>query len=261
MMQDLFILFSPRNVIFFILVLTRLSGMLITAPFFSTYPIPMQAKAGLVALSAFIMYPLLIHAHPFTVPQDVPVLTIYLLKELFVGILIGFCTNLIFVGIQMAGHLISMQMGISMSEVLDPMTRQQTPVLGQVYMFLASLVFIFINGHQWLFSSVYNSYSVIPVGLDFHLSGALVERIILFTSQMFIIAFQVVIPIYGVLLIADIALGFLSKMMPQMNVFMVAIPFKIYVGIILMIAFMTTTGIYMSNLMQSLLESINHMFV
>jgi len=261
MVQDLFILLSPKNIIVFVLVLTRLSGLMLTAPFFSTYPIPMQAKAGLIALVAFIMYPMVLTSSTFTMPHELLSLAILLAKELFVGALIGFCANLIFVAIQMAGHLISIQMGLAVSEVLDPVTRQQTPAIGQFYVFLAGIVFIFVNGHQWLFNSIYSSYHTIPIGLDFHLTGHMVERIIFYTSQIFVIAFGIIVPIYGVLFVADVALGFVSKMMPQMNIFMVAMPFKIYVGLVLMMFFMIATGTYLSGLVSNLLESITNIFI
>lgn len=208
MMEDFFALLSPNSIILFVLIMTRIGGMLLTAPFFSTYPIPPQAKIGLLAMTAFMMYPIVATTSGFEPPTNMLALGVMMAKELFVGVTIGFCANIIFVAIQMAGHLLSIQMGLAISNVLDPITKQQVPVVGQMYLFLASMIFICINGHQWLFMSIFDSYSTIPPGLELAISGAMVERIIFYTSQIFNIAFSVIVPIYGVLFVADISMGF-----------------------------------------------------
>lgn len=260
MEPNLLTLLSPKNIILFFLVVTRFSGMIASAPLFSTYPIPAQVKALIIILTSFITYPILMHSTNFTMPTEMVTLTIMLLKEFIVGMLIGFCANMLFVGIQMAGDLLSIQMGVAMSNVLDPVTQQQTPVIGQIYVFMATMIFIMLNGHQWLFASIFESYRAIPPGVDFQLSGQLIQQIIYFTSQMFTIAFGVIMPIYGVLFTLDILLGFVSKMMPQMNVYMVAIPFKIYIGLILMLIFITPTSLYMNDLIRNFLNNIMVMF-
>lgn len=260
MATDLLHLLSPQNTVIFILVMSRLSGMMLNAPFFSTFPIPMPAKIGLVSIVAFMTYPIVINNSSIAVPTSLLALSVVMAKEILIGMLIGFCAGLIFVAIQMAGQLLSIQIGLAVSNVLDPVTKQQVPVLGQLYLFLASLIFIYVNGHQWLFTSVYDSYHVIPIGYEFVLSGAIVERIIYFTSQIFTIAFGIIIPIYGVLFIADVTMGFISKAMPQMNIFMVALPCKIYVGLVLMVTFLMSTSVYLSGLIKNLLQNISSIF-
>ena len=89
----------------------------------------------------------------------------------------------------------------------------------------------------------------------------LAPKILVFTSQLFTIAFGIIMPIFGMLFITDIAFAFASKMMPQMNIFMVSIPLKIYVGIVFMSLFMTTIATYMSGLIQSLLDSMKNIFM
>jgi flagellar biosynthesis protein FliR len=260
MVTDLFQLFSPQNIIVFILVMTRFAGMMIEAPFFSSYPIPMQVKVTLIALVAFITYPIVMKNQTVPIPANMIALSLLILKELMVGLIMGFCAGLMFVSIQLAGYFLSMQMGLSVSNVLDPTTHTQMPVLGQIYVFLAGFIFLGINGHHWIFSSIYHSYNVIPIGYDFIISPDLVEKIIFFTGQLFTIAFGIIMPLYGVLFITDISLGFMSKAMPQMNVFMVALPLKIYIGLALMIVFLSSTAVYFANLMQNLLENISRMF-
>lgn len=260
MNHDLSVLFSFQSLIIFILVMSRISGMLSTAPLFSTFPIPLQLKAALAALVAFLIYPFVFKYSSYPVPHNLPEMAIMLFKELFIGILIGFCAQLIFVGIQIGGQLLSIQMGLAIAEALDPVTHQQVPIVGQFYLFVASLVFIYLNGHQWLFTSILASYRTIPIGLNFEFTADLTQKILIFSSQLFSIAFGIIMPIFAMLFMIDIALAFTSKIMPQMNIFMVALPLKIYVGLTLMSLFMPTTAIYLSNLMTNLLESLRNIF-
>ncbi|OGI00924.1 MAG: flagellar biosynthetic protein FliR [Candidatus Melainabacteria bacterium GWF2_37_15] len=259
--KDLSIFFSTESIIVFILVLTRLSGMLATAPLFSTFPIPMQVKAGIAALSAFIMYPFVLQAINFDLPNNLILLSILLIKELLVGVMIGFCASLIFTAVQIGGQILSMEMGLAIAEALDPTTGQQSPIVGQFYLFIASMTFIYLNGHQWLFSTVQESYLSIPAGLDFNFTTRLIEQIVYFTSQLFTIAFSIVMPIFQILFIVTLLMGFMAKVMPQMNIFMVAMPVKIYIGLILVSMLMPPTMQYLMRLISTMLEQLHSIFV
>lgn len=259
-MNDIAAILSIKSLIVFLLVTSRVSGMIATAPLFSTFPIPMQLKACLCALIGFIMYPFILQTSHFQVPNDLITMSILMFKEVFIGILIGFCGSLIFVGVQIGGQLISMEMGLTIAAAMDPVTRQSTPVIGQIYLYTASIIFISINGHHWLFNTVYGSYHSIPIGMNFDFSTEIYQKILYFTSQLFSIAFRLIIPLFGILFVIDIALAFTSKMMPQMNIFMVSLPLKIYLGLTLMIFFMTTSAVFLSQLIHSLLDYIQGIF-
>lgn len=261
MPQDLLTLISDKNIIIFVLVLTRISAMLSTAPFFSTFPMPMQVKAMLAALTAFCIYPFIASSAATVVPTEMLTLTILLLRELFIGVLIGFCANLIFSAVQLGGQLLSIQMGLSVSNVLDPVTQQHVPIVGQFYLFIASMMFLYISGHHYLFNGIAESYNVLPIAMSFAMKTGITEKIISMTSMIFSLSFSLVLPIYGILFITDIALGFVSKMMPQMNIFMVSLPLKIYAGLLLLMLFIPTTAVYLAQVIQSSLQSIIALFI
>jgi len=260
MENELQLLFSTQGVIGFLLVLTRISGMLTAAPLFSTFPVPMQAKAILAILTTFIMYPLVVHSSTFQPPTDIIMLTIMLSKELCIGVLIGFCANLIFDAVQIAGQLVSIQMGLSMAAAMDPLTKQQSPVIGQLFTFIACMVFIQLNAHHWLFSSIYDSYKSMPLGMNFDFTTHIIPRLLYFTSQLFPVAFGIIMPIYVLLFLVDISLAFMAKMMPQMNIFMVAMPLKAGLGISLILVFIATTTIYLGHLISNTLDNLKVIF-
>ena len=262
MTHDFSIFFSTESIIIFILVLSRITGMLATAPLISTFSMPMQLKVGLGALSAFILYPFVLQATPnFVAPRDLISLSILLCKETAVGVLIGFSMSLIFTAVEIGGQILSIQMGLAIANALDPVTKQHTPIVGQFYLFIASIVFLSLNGPHWLFTTVYDSYNSIPVGIDFSFSGQMTQQLLYFAGQLFLIAFSIIIPIFSVLFIKTILMGIVAKIMPQMNVFMVLMPAQIYVGLVLMLLLMPSTAIYLSKLFNELLMNINSIFV
>lgn len=260
MAADLLTLLSPSNIVIFIMIFTRLAGMISSAPLFSTYPIPAQAKIWLCATVAFIIYPIIAKSTGIHVPTNMIELTIFLTKEFFIGFLIGYITRFIFVAVQIAGQTLGIQMGVTMGSVLDPTTNQDSPILGQIYVYITTIVFISINAHNWLFTAVYKSFTSIPPGLEMAFSPALVKQVIMLFSHMFVISFQVILPIFCVLLISEVLMGFVAKMMPQMNIFMVALPFKIGIGFILILIFIAPTITYLAFAIEKYMAGIIRLF-
>ncbi len=260
MPENLLVLLSPRNLVLFIVVFTRLGGLMTSAPLFSTYPIPPQIKAWFVASIALIIFPIVMAKSGFQMPASMPELIVILLKEFTIGYIIGFVANLVFVGVEMAADLLAIQMGFSAAQALNPLSGNTSPVLSQFYTLLASMVFISLNAHQWLFSAVYESFQAVPPGYGFIINGTLTHQIIFMTGQMFTIALGIALPIFAVLLITDVLLGFTSKMMPQMNIFMVSIPLKIYVGLVLSIMFVQPMSEHIAVLIEKFLVQIMSIF-
>ncbi len=259
-MFNLDVLFSVSNILLFMAIITRLSGLFMSAPIFSTYPIPMQVKIWLATLIAFILFPIVQYNTTFVVPNSVPALTVVLIKEFFVGFAIGYCANILFVGVELGANMFAIQMGLSADQALNPTSGGQSPVITQAYTYLASMLFIAIGAHQWLFSAIYNSFKTIPIGYTFAFSPQIVAQIITISGQMFNIGLSIALPIFGVLFITDVLLGFTSKMMPQMNIFMVSLPLKIYLGLLLSLLFMRPMAEYITVLIEKFMEHISLIF-
>lgn len=259
-MPDLVTLFSPKNIIVFILVLTRLSGMFVSAPFFSTFPIPEQIKILFAGFIAFIMYPMVAAKVAFILPHSMPQLIVLLFLEFAIGFLIGFIADFLFQAVKMAGSLVSIQMGLSMAEILDPATGEQQTAISTAYVYLATIVFFAIGAHHWLFEAVYSSFFVMPIGLVGVLNGELVQEVLILSGQTFQIAFGLVMPIFAVLLVSDVLLGLMSKMMPQMNIFMVSLPFKVYAGLVLMLVFLSGSTSYLKDITGQFIQAIVRIF-
>lgn len=256
MPTDLFALLSPRNLVLFVIVLTRLSGMMATAPLISKYPIPMQVKTWFMASVALLIFPIMIVKTGFQLPTNIPELSVILIKEFMVGYIIGFVASIVFYGVEIAAELVSMQMGLTAAQAMNPLTGDTSPILSQAYTIMASMIFIGLNGYQWVFEAIYKSFQIIPPGYEILISGTLTHNVIYLTSQIFTIGMGIALPIFAVLLIVDILLGFVAKMMPKMNIFMVALPVKIYLGLFLFIVLVQPLCSQMTMLLEKYLAGI-----
>ena len=259
-MFNLDVLFSVSNIILFMAIFTRMSGLFASAPLLSTYPIPMQVKVWLAALIAFILFPIVQYNTSFIAPNSVPALTMILLKEYAIGYAIGFCANLLFIGIELGVNTFTIQMGLSADQALNPTSGGNSPVITQAFTYLASMVFIGLGAHQWLFSAIYNSYKSMPIGYTITFSPGIVEQIVIATGQIFSVGLNIALPIFGILFITDVLLGFTSKMMPQMNIFMVSLPLKIYLGLLLSLIFMRPMAEHMAVIIEQFLVKIAQIF-
>lgn len=253
-------LFSPKNIVVFMLIFTRMSGLFATAPFFSTFTMPEQVKIWLCALITFILYPILSAKAHFIMPHSMPEFAILIAIEFAIGFAIGFIANLLFAGVAMVGELISIQMGLSMANVLDPVSGESSTLISNFYTYLVTIVFITLGAHEYLFAAVYKSFFVMPVGLDGIFNVNILEGVMTLSSQMFQIAFGLAIPIFSVLLVCDILLGMMSKVMPQMNIFMVSLPFKVFLGLILILLFLKGSITYLTDVIAQYMGAILDLF-
>ena len=217
----------------FLLIFVRVSAFFVTMPIFSYRTIPAMHRIGISAILAWIMY--------YTVQSpgyEIDMLYFLLiLKECLVGLAIGFFAYMLLSAVQMAGGLIDFQMGYSMASVIDPQTGMQTPLTGQYLHTFALLFLLSTNGHHLLLDGIYYSYQFIPLSSTVLAFGdeGLLTFIIESFSMAFMIAFQMAIPIVGSLFLVDIALGIVARTVPQMNIFVIGFPVKIFVGLILLI--------------------------
>lgn len=214
---------------FFLLVFARISGLFSTAPFFGSRNIPTYAKAGMSLLLSYIVFPAVFSAQT-VIPEALPAYVALVAGEFLLGLIFGFASSLIMQAIQMAGHILDVQIGFGMVNVFDPQFGQQIPLLGNFKYILALMVFLAINGHHILLSALVASFKLVPVtGVVF--PPSLAWFILDMVSGAFAIAFKISLPVLVSLVLADVAFGILARTMPQMNIFVVGIPAKLIIGI------------------------------
>lgn len=259
MPTDLLAFLSPKNILVFILIITRISGLLSSAPLFSTFPVPLNVKSLIAVVIGFLLFPSVIGLN-FEIPTSMPALVVFMFKEFAVGFLIGFLANLIFISCQVGADILGIQSGLSFSTIMDPSTGATNSIMTQLYIYPLSLIFLLLNFHHWLFLTVGYSFKTIPIGFSIFFTPDLVQQILYLSAKIFVIAIGLILPVFAVMFVIEVLLGFVSKMMPRMNVFMIALPIKIYLVLGLILLFLAPTFSYMTGVLEERCLTIMKIF-
>ena len=178
----------------FVLILIRLASFVYAAPFFNTANVPRKFKVGFAIALSVIVYAI----HP-----DMSV---------------------------ESGKIIDMDIGISMAQLYDPTTRMQVGIMGNFYYYMLMLLLIISGMHRFLIEAIVETYNVIPIG-GVKFSGAIYSTVIQFMTDYFVIGFRIALPVFATTLLLNCILAILARIAPQMNMFVVGMQLKIFVGI------------------------------
>jgi len=214
---------------FFLLIFVRISGIFMMAPIFGSRNVAGRIKASLALIITYIIFPLIFDTNT-VIPNQFLSYFFMVIGELIIGLILGFISSLVFSAIQMAGQLLDMQIGFGIVNMLDPLSGQQAPLVGNFKYILALIVFLATNGHHVLLSALFASFKLIPV-TGIVVNVAIAQFVIDIIGSMFILALKISLPVLVAVVLTDMALGILARTMPQMNIFVVGVPGKIIVGI------------------------------
>ena len=220
---------------FFMVVFFRVGGMLLFAPVFGNTHIPLHVRIAIALMFTFILFPG-IDKNQSLLPTDIVPYAIIVLKEIAIGAVVGFAASMVFAAFNMAGYLITNQMGLDTAMVVDPasQTGEEEPIISALYNMLAILIFLLINGHHWFIKTTAQSFAMIPLGRFDYTTMTLTKILSIFKS-FFLIGIKISAPSLLVLLLTVVALGLMTKVAQEINVFVVAFPIKIIVGFFILI--------------------------
>jgi len=231
-----FLLGLYDNIDVFLLITVRLLAFFLLLPIISGQYVPMMAKIGLA------MYISLISVSTGTLSAaayDNSVLgyLMLILGEFAVGLILAFAAYLVFSVFLFAGQLIDFQIGFSMVSVFDPVTQIQVPITGNLYYMVAAILFLQLGGLNSFIYTIFHSYKVLPIGGAFIIGngGTLSAYILKMLGEMMVMGLQIALPVVGTVLAVDIALGLLVKAVPQMNIFVVGMPIKLFIGLMVLL--------------------------
>lgn len=215
----------------FLVGLIRVVGWMTFMPLFGNHALPPRYKAGLaVALTAALL-PIMQPPGPLAAGDWIGLL----LRECALGLLLGLTLQMVFEGMQFAGHIFGMQLGHSLASVIDPHTQADTPVISVFYQTIAMLIFLALNAHHWIIRGLARSFELLPPAAV-SLEGDLGGRLVALTGSLWIIGIEMSAPILLVTMLADLALGFLGRQSPQLPVLLESISLKTVLGFALLIA-------------------------
>ncbi len=207
--------------------LTRILGLVSTAPLFGNLSIPRRIKVGLGVMLAMVIAPT-VPALPALDPMSLRGLLI-LVQQLVIGLSMGFAMRIVFAGIEMAGEISSMTMGLGFATFYDPQSRGHSSAISQFLALLTLMVYLATDLHLVLLSTLAQSFSSLPVSAE-PISGAGFQQVVMLGGRIFSAGVQLSLPIVAALLITNMALGILTRAAPQLNIFGIGFPITIGVG-------------------------------
>ncbi|MEA2103713.1 MAG: flagellar biosynthetic protein FliR [Candidatus Cloacimonadota bacterium] len=217
----------------FLLILFRVSTMLILMPVFSSKMIPGKIKIAISLFIAYILFPTIATSSAIFPLQNILQFFILAVQEIFIGITVAFVWHLLFFSLRIAGSITGFQMGFFVASVIDPNDGSQTPIISELYFIAGMLIFFAINGQHRLIESLIYSFEKIPFG-NLFAGQSLLNNLTGLFQATFIFALQIAFPIMATLLLVEISFGFITRVAPQMNIFMVSFPLKIGIGIFIL---------------------------
>jgi flagellar biosynthetic protein FliR len=238
----------------FLIVVARVAAIIASIPVFGGRNIPVLLKAGLVLAISMLIFPQLsLEQNPFL--KDAISFSVGLAGEVMLGVAIGLMVQMIFAGVQLAGQLAGYQMGLAIANVIDPDSSDQIPLISQFYQVFAILIFVTVNAHYWCLGAMMESFRLVPP-FGFHLDNSLIEQLVRLGGDVFTIGVKVGAPVIVVLLLTSVSFGLIARTVPQMNVFIVAIPLKIAVGLLFVFFSLPYFSAYLQQLFAVLGENI-----
>lgn len=208
----------------------RISSMFISIPVIGVRAVPARLRVMLSLLITFVIMP--------TLPE-MPNVDLFSyqgwlisVQQLVLGVSTGFILQMVFAIMLFAGQAIAYGMGLGFASLVDPATGVQTPVIAQLFVVTASLLFLAVDAHLLLIEMLVQSFNALPVS-TLSMDKAYLWRIISWSSQIFAGGLLLAMPLIATLLFVNISFGIASKAAPQLNLFGVGFPITILLGMVL----------------------------
>jgi len=212
-----------------LLILLRVSVVMALVPVLGNNAVPAQAKIGLIALLTVILYPVVSPAVPAISPSPL-VFVLLGVQEILIAGILAMLGQLIFSAVQFAGQVMSYQMGMAIANVFDPATSAQGAVVAQLVSVLAMLMWLAVGAHHTFILALADSFSVMPIGAPWSITGW--DLLNDAAAEMFVLAMRLVAPVLLLLFFVYVALGLVSRAVPQIQVFFVSFPLTVGLGLL-----------------------------
>ena len=239
-----------------LLVFARILGIFIFNPILSRRNIPTIAKAG---ISVFITYIVIMVVQPEPVDSggQAGIYLMMILRESFIGLIVGFITNMFFYTVQLAGEVMDMQSGLGMAKVFDPETHVQMSIMGTFISFMIYLYFLVTNSHMSYIRLFVVSYDIIPIGVggfnpDFGYS------LVIYFSVLLAMVIKLAMPIMAAELIMEFCMGVLMKSVPQIQLMVVNIQMKVAFGFLMLFLIAVPISDFIDNYLDEWLRTLEN---
>ncbi len=234
------------HIVPWLLVLTRLSGVFVLAPVLSSTAIPRMVKVLLAVALSLCIYPLVLTTGGFSETASFNILTMSLWTlapavgtELLLGYLMGYALSLPMAAMQGGGHLIDQQMGLGIAGVFNPELGEQSSPVGDLLFMVAMAVFLIVGGHLVMLRTLAESFHHLPLAgrVD---AGGLEGMLVLVTGLLQVmleLAVRVAAPMLCLVFLETVAMGFIARTVPQLNILSIGFVVRIVLGFAFLAAY------------------------
>jgi flagellar biosynthesis protein FliR len=212
-----------------VLALVRVSGVVMFAPLFSSTAFPVRTKAVFAGAVAFLLTPVVA-----ALPQaSAEISFAALLGELAVGLVYGLTLALLSEMLLFAGQIVGLQFSFSLVNLMDPTTNTQTPLMGELFQLMGTLVVIAAGLDRILLASVVRSFRAVPLG-HFALTQASAAGIVRAAAGIFLAGVELAAPVLAATMLVEIAISLMGKLSPQLPVMNLTVPVKTITGLLIL---------------------------
>ncbi len=223
-------LFAPGVASALVLVALRVGGLMLVAPMWSAKTVPMRLRTACLVLFAVLLLPSALTSAP---AGGVAITPATFLGETLIGFAIGFAGAVIIAGVEAAGDVMSISIGLSGAAILNPTNGGQVMVLGQFMQLMALTLLLTAGGHVMMLEALADTFRILPLGGAIDMGGG--ARALAATGvTIFSAAIRFAAPVLGAIMLANVSLGVLSRAAPQLNIFSVAFPLQIGIGLLVL---------------------------
>ena len=238
----------------FLYVNARVSGFILFNPILGRTGVPATFRTGMaLVLSWFVMG---VTRQSVPVPTGTLELMVHLLLEIALGFVLGMAVNFFFYIVQLGGHMIDAQMGMTMNQMYDPGSQSNMSLTGMILNALMTLLFFAAGGHLTLLSIFLTSEEIVPLGAV-SFGPPVYQYLLELFIQCTLLAVKLCMPILAAEVIAQVGMGVLMKVIPQINVFTINIDIKILVGLMLLFMLIVPFSRYLIDAERTMLNSLH----
>jgi flagellar biosynthesis protein FliR len=239
--------FTVDTVEAFLLMFTRIVTIVALLPIFGSSTMPVQLKVGLALVLTALVFAPTVGLHPLHITGgwSGAMLIVLIVKEVIVGLAIGFASTFLFAAVNFAARLVDTEMGFGMVDLIDPFSDDTVTAMGQLWIIVFTIILLTTNGHYFFLLAIQKSFEQIPLlGVNFH-AGAIASQFVDMTGAVFVLAIRLSAPVYVALIMTEMALGVVARTVPQINIYFVGLPMKIMIGIAAtMVVFPMLAGLF-----------------
>jgi flagellar biosynthesis protein FliR len=239
----------------FVLVIARIGPLFLLAPVLSATFLPARAKFVMAAAISLALAP--VAGHGVKVPNDPIRLALMFSQEIGVGIAFALSLAVLAAAIEAGASLLDTTVGFSFGALVDPITGNNSAVLGRTYMIFSTMIFVIGGGVQLMVAGLARSYDLVPLG-SFPSTGGLAKLAVDGLANVPVIGLELVGPVLLAVVVTDCAMGLVARAVPQMNVFVIGLPIKVIVSFaVIAVSLPFVSQHLQSDLQQSLTDTLN----